>query len=60
MPWEHEVSGSSPLTPTSLDKKPFGENVEGLSCCGDASYAAEAEFKQKREFWRNSLNSLRK
>jgi hypothetical protein len=36
-----EVGGSSPLTPTNVEEKPFGENVEGLSHCGDESYAVE-------------------
>ena len=36
-----EVGGSSPLTPTSLDEKPFGGNAEGLSHCGDESCAVE-------------------
>ena len=31
------VAGSNPVAPTFLRKKPFGENVEGLSHCGSRS-----------------------
>jgi hypothetical protein len=36
-----EVMGSSPLSSTLVNKKPFGEYVEGLSYCGAKSYAIE-------------------
>jgi hypothetical protein len=36
-----EVMGSSPLSSTLVNKKPFGEHVEGLSYCGVKSYAIE-------------------
>ena len=32
-----EVRGSSPLSSTIGDKRPFGEHVEGLSYCGAKS-----------------------
>jgi hypothetical protein len=35
------IPGSNPVAPTFFRKKPFGENVEGLSHCGDKSYANE-------------------
>jgi hypothetical protein len=33
------------VAPTILQKKPFGENVEGLSHCGDDSYGPQIVFK---------------
>jgi hypothetical protein len=32
---DQEVAGSNPVTPTILQIRPFGENVERLSLCGD-------------------------
>jgi hypothetical protein len=43
------VAGSNPVTPTRRDKKPFGENVEGLSYCGDESCVIKAAV-QKDDF----------
>ena len=34
-----------PITPTFFRKKPFGENVEGLSYCGDGSCGSQIVFK---------------
>ena len=36
-----KVIGSSPLSSTFLNKRPFGEYVEGLSYCGHESYVIE-------------------
>jgi hypothetical protein len=36
-----KVIGSSPLSSTIGNKKPFGEYVEGLSYCGHKSYVIE-------------------
>lgn len=30
-----KVAGSNPVSPTIFRNEPFGENVEGLSYCGD-------------------------
>ena len=30
-----EVAGSNPVVPTERDRKPFCENIERLSHCGD-------------------------
>ena len=38
---DREVGGSNPLAPTFLRNEPFGENVEGLSHCGDKSCVVE-------------------
>jgi hypothetical protein len=40
-----EVSGSNPVAPTIFRNEPFGENVEGLSHCGDQSYSSMSVFK---------------
>ena len=34
--------GSNPLPSTIWNRKPFGENVEGLSYCGAKSYVVES------------------
>ena len=39
---DQEVASSNLVTPTVCQKKPFGENVEGLSHCGNESYIIEA------------------
>src|SRR5438046_2374745 len=38
---DREVAGSNPVAPTIFRNEPFGENVEGLSHCGDQSYSPE-------------------
>ena len=35
---------SRPVAPTIFLEKPFGENVEGLSHCGDRSYSSTSVF----------------
>jgi len=40
--------GSNPVVPNRLDKKPFDENVEGLSYCGDKSCAVESAERHSR------------
>ncbi len=41
---DHEVAGSNPVAPTILQKKPFGENVEGLPHFGDQRYNSKLVF----------------
>lgn len=36
-----KAAGSNPVAPTFFRNEPFGENVEGLSHCGDKSYVVE-------------------
>jgi hypothetical protein len=36
-----EVAGSNPVAPTIFLKKPFGQQAEGLSHCGDKTCAVE-------------------
>jgi hypothetical protein len=51
--WDQPVSAahdrpddsSNPVAPTILQKKPFGENVEGLSHCRDESYSSMSVLK---------------
>jgi len=40
---DQEVAGSNPVTPTLLRDEPSGQQVEGLSHCGDESCAVGAE-----------------
>jgi hypothetical protein len=47
--WGAEVVGSNPAGPTIFSDQPFGEDVEGLSHCGDESYAFETAV-QKHDF----------
>jgi hypothetical protein len=35
----------SSAAPAIFQKKPFGENIEGLSRCGDESYSSMSVFK---------------
>jgi hypothetical protein len=37
--------GSNPVVPTFFRNEPFGENVEGLSHCGDESCGSQIVFK---------------
>jgi hypothetical protein len=46
--------GSNPAAPTLFQKKPFSENVEGLSHCGDESCAIET-LVQKHDFEHSPL-----
>ena len=46
---DQEVAGSNPVAPTILRNEPFGENVEGLSHCGDETYVIESAV-QKDDF----------
>jgi hypothetical protein len=39
-----EVGGSNPLAPIVFRNEPFGENVEGLSHCGDTRYSSMNVF----------------
>src|SRR5262249_43764949 len=39
------VAGSNPVPPIILRNKPFGEYVEGLFLCEDASYRSTSVFK---------------
>jgi hypothetical protein len=39
------MNSSNPVAPTIFRKKPFGENVEGLSYFGDGSCIAKTVFK---------------
>jgi hypothetical protein len=41
-----DVAGSNPVIPTIYRKKPFGENVEGLSHFADKSCIHDLQFKQ--------------
>jgi hypothetical protein len=43
-----EVGGSNPPAPTFLQIEPFGENVEGLSLCGDEVYVAQTAVQTNR------------
>ena len=52
-----KVAGSNPVTPTIFQKKPFGENVEGLSHCGDESCVIESAV-QKHDFEDSTLCSV--
>ena len=36
---------SNPVAPTLFGNEPFGENVEGLSHCGDGSCGSQIMFK---------------
>ena len=49
-----EVVGSNPASPTVFQKEPFGENVEGLSHCGDESCVIETAV-QKHDFEQSPL-----
>jgi hypothetical protein len=42
---DQEVGGSNPLAPTVVQKKPFGENVEGLFHYRDGSCSFKIVFK---------------
>src|SRR5262249_49156135 len=42
---DREVAGSNPVAPTILRNEPFGEYVEGLFHCEDASYRSTSVFK---------------
>ena len=44
--WDHEVAGSNPVAPIILRNEPFGEYVEGLFHCEDASYRSTSVFKR--------------
>src|SRR5579871_672015 len=54
---DRKVAGSNPVAPTFCREKPFGENVEGLSHCGDKSYAFEAAV-QKDDFEDTTLRRV--
>jgi hypothetical protein len=41
---DREVGGSNPLAPTFFRKKPFGENVEGLSHFRDGTCGFKSGF----------------
>jgi hypothetical protein len=49
--------GSNPVAPTFFRKKPFGENVEGRSHCGDKSCAVERAV-QTRDFEDSTLCAI--
>ena len=40
-----EVAGSNPVTPIIRGNGPFGENVEGLSYCGNETYTLEPKVQ---------------
>ena len=40
-----EVAGSNPVAPIIRGNGPFGEDVEGLSYCGDKTYAFEPKVQ---------------
>jgi hypothetical protein len=42
---ERATRGSNPVAPTILRNEPFGEYVEGLFHCEDASYRSTSVFK---------------
>src|SRR5208283_512889 len=52
-----KLRGSNPFAPTVFREKPFGENVEGLSHCGDKSYAIETGV-QKHDFEQSTLRDI--
>jgi hypothetical protein len=41
----HLGLSSNPVAPTFFRNEPFGENVEGLSYCGDKSCSSQIVFK---------------
>jgi hypothetical protein len=52
-----EKFNSRPVAPTGRDKKPFGENVEGLSYCGAKGCVVEAAV-QKDNFHESTLGGV--
>src|SRR5437660_8584391 len=54
---DREVGGSNPLAPTFFRKKPFGENVEGLSHFRDERCAVE-RAGQTEDFRDSTLRTL--
>jgi hypothetical protein len=44
---QHFRRSSNPVAPTERDRTPFGENVEGLSHCGDRSYTSTSVFNSQ-------------
>ena len=41
---DQEVAGSNPVAPTQRDRKPFGENIEGLSLREASEVALDAMY----------------